>query len=57
MLAVSGTIVMQVAAVYWPPLQQLLHTVPLTLADWGVLALVAAPIFVVPEIAKMVRRR
>lgn len=57
LLAITGTMGVQAAAVYWPPLQAMLHTVPLRASDWALLAAVAAPIFVVPEIAKLWRSR
>jgi Ca2+-transporting ATPase len=56
LLAIAATMGIQAAAVYWPPLQSLLHTVPLTAGDWVLLVAVAAPIFVVPELVKLVRR-
>jgi Ca2+-transporting ATPase len=56
LLAIAGTLGVQVAAVYWPPLQGMLHTVPLTAGDWLLLVLVAAPIFIVPEVVKAWRR-
>ena len=52
LLALSVTISLQVAAVYWPPLQQLLHTVPLGFELWGVILTLAAPLVVVPELVK-----
>ncbi len=48
---------LQIAAVYTPFLQDLLHTVPLTLNDWGVLFAVGLPIFVVGEFVKVIWRR
>ena len=48
---------LQVAAVYFPPLQAALQTAPLTPADWGLIALAAVPVFVVPEAAKALRHR
>ena len=46
----------QVAAIYWPPLQALLHTVPLGLADWGMIGVLALPLIAVPEILKTAMR-
>ncbi|MCI2400574.1 HAD-IC family P-type ATPase [Aliiroseovarius subalbicans] len=42
----------QLAAVYWPPLQTLLRTEALGLAHWQLITLFAAPLIVVPELAK-----
>ena len=54
--AVAGSLLLQVAAVYVPFLQAVLHTVPLAAADWGVvLACALAPIGVV-ELVKLARR-
>ncbi|RME14931.1 MAG: HAD family hydrolase, partial [Alphaproteobacteria bacterium] len=46
----------QLAAVYWPPLQGLLHTVPLGLEHWAVIGLLVVPLIVVPEAVKLLRR-
>jgi len=51
------TIAAQVAAVYVPFLQDALHTVPLRLEDWGVIAAVALPIFLAVEIYKWIEWR
>jgi len=45
----------QVAAVYWAPLQTMLRTVPIGLAEWQLIALFALPIIVVPEVLKALR--
>jgi hypothetical protein len=43
--------------VYWPFLQTVLHTAPLTLADWGLVSVCSlAPVAVV-ETVKFVARR
>ncbi len=52
--AVGAMVTLQVAAVYLPPLQKVLHTAPLGLGHWLVIVLVAAPLFLVPELVKMV---
>ena len=53
--AVAATLLLQVAAVYMPFLQTVLHTVPLNVADWGlVLACSLAPVGVV-ELVKLGR--
>jgi Ca2+-transporting ATPase len=57
LLAWTATIGLQVAAVYLPPLQQALHTVPLGWNDWAIIAAVAAPIFCIVEAVKWRRSR
>jgi Ca2+-transporting ATPase len=49
LVAILATVGLQVAAVYLPVLQRALHTVPLTWGDWGFIAVLAAPIFLIPE--------
>jgi Ca2+-transporting ATPase len=53
-IAFSLSLCLQVAAVYWPPLQFLLQTVPLSATHWGTILLLALPLLVVPELVKMV---
>ncbi|MFV1591247.1 cation-transporting P-type ATPase [Phaeobacter sp. JH20_36] len=53
--ALVVTIGAQVAAVYWPPLQVMLHTVPLQGEHWGLIALLVLPILLVPEGLKTLR--
>jgi P-type Ca2+ transporter type 2C len=50
LLAMVGA---QLAAVYWTPLQTLLHAAPLGWEHWQLIALLAAPLVVVPELIKM----
>jgi P-type Ca2+ transporter type 2C len=50
--AVGVTLLAQVSAVYWEPLQRLLHTVPLSMDHWVTIGLFAVPLIVVPELAK-----
>jgi len=47
---------MQAAAVYVPFLQSALHTVPPDAGDWALIVVVAAPIFLLTELVKRVRR-
>jgi len=49
-------IVLQLFAVYHPFLQKVLHTVPLTAADWQLVLLAGLPIIVVEEIRKLLAR-
>ncbi len=51
------TVGLQVAAVYTPFLQNALHTVPLGWYDWGVILLLASPIFILTEMYKQFRWR
>jgi len=57
LLAWTVTVGLQVCAVYVPFLQQALHTVPLGWADWGLMLVVAAPVFLVTETVKWYRGR
>jgi Ca2+-transporting ATPase len=50
-------ILLQAAVIYLPPLQKVFYTVPLTLADWGVVILMAAGVLVVEELRKLVAPR
>jgi Ca2+-transporting ATPase len=49
------TVGLQVCAVYLPFLQEALHTVPLGWEEWGLIFLIAAPIFVIAETYKRLR--
>ena len=54
--AVAACVLLQLAAVYWPFLQGVLHTAPLSVADWAaVLGLALAPVVVV-ELVKLAQR-
>lgn len=53
-LAAQG---IHIAAMYFPPLQRLLGTEPVTLAQWSGLAAVAVSVLVVGELHKIVLRR
>ncbi|WP_068117259.1 cation-translocating P-type ATPase [Tropicimonas marinistellae] len=53
-LALAAMVLAQVAAVYWPPLQTLLHTVPLGVSEWGMIFALALPLVLVPEALKWV---
>lgn len=54
LLALTVTLGAQVLAVYWPPLQVLLHTVPIGVDEWILIGIFALPILVVPELLKAV---
>jgi len=48
---------LQLMAVYWPFLQVMLHTTPLSLADWGLVAACSlAPVAVI-EVVKFIAQR
>lgn len=58
--ATTLTATLQLLAIYWPPLQGMLRTVPLSLNDWLLVVPVAASVIVVEEVRKAVvqmRRR
>ena len=54
LIAFSAMMLLQVAAVYWTPLGSLLHTVPLAGDVWLLIAALALPLVVVPEVIKTV---
>jgi Ca2+-transporting ATPase len=49
-------VTLQLFALYTPFLQTILHTMPLSLAEWGMIFLVASPILIVEEVRKLVVR-
>ena len=55
--AIAFIICLHAAALYHPLLQAALHTVPLSLQDWALIAAVALPLLAVPEIVKIIRYR
>lgn len=55
--ALAITLAAQVAAVYWPPLQTMLRTVPIGIEEWQMIALFALPIIIVPEVLKSLLAR
>ncbi len=60
LIAMFASLGLQVAAVYWAPLQTMLKTVPLTAEHWLTIVLLGLPLVIVPEIVKSVvhiRRR
>ncbi len=52
LLAIAITLGAHACAVYVPFLQQALHTVPLAWQDWGVMIIVALPLFLIMEAGK-----
>jgi Ca2+-transporting ATPase len=55
LLAWLSMVGLQVATVHVPFLQEALHTVPLSLQDWGLVLAVAAPVFILVEAYKVFR--
>jgi Ca2+-transporting ATPase len=52
--ALTLMLCLQFAAIYWPPLQALLHTVPLSLDQIGFIFALSLPLVLVPEAIKLV---
>ncbi len=57
LIAWISMVALQVAAVYVPFLQRVLHTVPLSWQDWAVIVAFALPVVLVPEAIKWLRWR
>ncbi len=56
LVALAATLGAQVAALHVPILKVVLHTVPLGLAEWGLIFTAALPLIILPEAVKEVRR-
>ncbi len=56
-VAVLGMLGLQALAIYWPPLQTLLGTVPLGPSEIAVVVAAAAPLVVAPTLGKVLRHR
>jgi len=54
--AVATCLILQAAAVYVPLLQKVLHTVPPTLSDWGLIAACSLMPVAVVEFVKVIQR-
>ncbi|HVB33872.1 MAG TPA: HAD-IC family P-type ATPase [Patescibacteria group bacterium] len=52
-----ATVALQVSTMYVPFFQRVLHTTPLSLADWGLIAAFCLPVLLVPEAIKSIRWR
>ncbi|NNE86573.1 MAG: cation-transporting P-type ATPase [Silicimonas sp.] len=52
LIALAATLGAQMLAIYWPPLQVLLHTASIGWAEWQWILLLALPILVIPELIK-----
>ena len=57
LVAVALTLVLQFVVIYWPPLQDLFNTAPLTATEFAVCALLPLVVLVVSEIEKYAWRR
>ena len=57
LLALILTLGLQVAAVYLPFFQTILHTIPLDVSNWLLIGGFALPLMVVPELVKLFRVR
>ncbi len=55
LLAIAFTMALQACAVYIPFLQEVLHTTAMGWEDWGIILIVALPIFIMTEIYKWIR--
>ncbi|HVB99067.1 MAG TPA: cation-translocating P-type ATPase [Candidatus Dormibacteraeota bacterium] len=55
--AFAATLALQIATIYVPFFQRVLHTTPLSIEDWGYIAAFSLPVIVVPELIKWVRWR
>jgi Ca2+-transporting ATPase len=56
-LALVLNLGLHLAVLYLPVMQRAFHTAPLGWSHWGMILLVAAPVFVVPELVKWQRYR
>ena len=53
----TAAVGLQVLVVHWAPLGNLFHTVPLSLAEWGIIVAVASTVLWVEELRKLFHRR
>lgn len=53
LVALAGTVLLQLAAIYSPLLQGALQTTAIGLRDWALLCAVALPLFAIPEAIKI----
>jgi Ca2+-transporting ATPase len=51
-LSISVAVLLQIAVIYLPPLQEVFHTVPLGIDKWGVVFLAGGSLFAVEELRK-----
>ncbi len=55
--ALGLAVLLQLIVIYAPPLQNLFHTVPLNLGDWGIIVLISFGLLVVEEVRKFMAPR
>lgn len=56
LLAISTSVLLQILVVYTPLLNNLFHTIPLRIQDWGIILLAASSVLVVEEVKKAIGR-
>lgn len=57
LIAIFSMLALQICAVYVGGLQKILHIIPLSISEWGVIVLSALPLFILPEIYKWLRSK
>ena len=55
-ISLACVLVLQVAAVHWPPLAAIFGTVPLGMTDCGLAAGIASSVLLLEELRKLLRR-
>lgn len=55
LVALAVSFSAQLAALYWPPMQTLLHTVPIGKTEWLMIGALALPLLILPELIKTLR--
>jgi Ca2+-transporting ATPase len=56
LIGMVSMVVLQAVIVYFPPMQAVIGTGPLTLMDWAILALFAPTLFIADELRKLILR-
>jgi Ca2+-transporting ATPase len=56
-VAIILALLAQMAVIYWPPLQYVFKTVPISAGTWAEIIAVSASIIVVFEADKLIRRK
>ena len=57
LVSVAGSLVAQMLVIYWPPLQKIFVTEPLSLTDLSFLLLITSSVFLASEGKKLLERR
>ncbi|QLZ68522.1 cation-translocating P-type ATPase [Legionella sp. PC1000] len=55
LIAISSMLGLQIAAIYTPGLQRILHTVPISIMNWSVIIICSLPLFLLPELYKYLK--